>query len=111
MLLTVDARTVPMLVLQVAAHTMHFFYPRSAILGKYVERLTTVTSINEQVEGNHASRGFITISFTNTQRSHIYNITNKMAVGSYSSGFNKTGDILWRVISHSYHHVTRVTCA
>ena len=64
MLLTIGARTVPMLVLQVAAHTMHFFYPRRkflcAILGTYIVRETTVTSINEQVKGNHASRGFIT---------------------------------------------------
>jgi len=65
MLLTIGARTVPMLVLQVAAHTMHFFYPRrklhlGAILGTYVERVTNVTSMNEQVEGTHASRGFIT---------------------------------------------------
>lgn len=65
MLLTIGARTVPILVLQVAAHTMHFFYPRRklhlrAILGMYVVKGTTETSINEQVEGNHASRGFIT---------------------------------------------------
>ena len=69
-----------------------------------------MTSINEQVEGNHASRGFYYVSFPNTGRFHIYNITNKMAVGRYSNGFNKTGDILWRVISHSCHHVTCVTC-
>jgi len=74
MLLTIGARTVPMLVLQVAAHTMHFFYPRRklhlwAILGTYVVRGTTVTSINEQVEGNHASRGFITFLSPTRERS------------------------------------------
>jgi hypothetical protein len=116
MLLTIGARTVPMLVLQVAAHTMHFFYPRRmlhlcAILGTYVVRGDNSDIYQRAGRRNSCEPWVYYISFTNTERIHIYNITNKMAVSGYSNGLNKTGDILWRIISHSCHQVKCVTCA
>jgi hypothetical protein len=86
---------IPMLVLQVAAHTMHFFYPRRTLRHcRKVHCNGDNSDIYQRAGRRKTCESWVYEVTLFTEGFNIYNTSNTMVLRRQSTGVNNKGDLV-----------------